>query len=180
MHIMGLAELAQRAPAADAFLAAVQPFDAGLFAHYPAIMNAAMERFHARVDANLKIIGREKADSWVCDEEAGSIAFSLRGKFVAQANYQVIGSLSYADWSWAWAWNDMSVPQHLRAHAENMRAYGEGHGVGNLMKPRLTATDDDAWHFAALGNYLNKAQGVFRAAASEDVRFLTLDHFAGV
>ena len=46
-----------------------------------------------------------------------------------------------------------------------------------LLEPRLTATDNDAWHFAALANYLNKSQGVFRAAASEDVRFLTLDHF---
>ncbi len=177
---MALAELALRAPAADVFLAEVQAFNPGLFPSYPAVMNAAMERFHARVDANLKIIGREKADSWICDEEAGSIAFSFRGKFVARANYQVIGALSYADWSWTWAWNDTSVPQHLRRHAQNMHSYGECHGVRKLLDARLTATDNEAWHFAALANYISKAQGVFRAAASEDVRFLTLDHFEGV
>ena len=92
----------------------------------------------------------------------------------------MIGSLGYGDWSWAWAWNDTSVPAHLRRHAENMRAYGECHGVRKLLEQRLTATDNDAWHFAALANYINKAQGVFRAAASEDVRFLTLDHFANL
>ena len=177
---MALAAAVWEAPAASAFLADMQPFEPGLFPGYPAIMNAAMERFHARVDANLKIIGRERADSWVCDEEAGTIAFSFRGKFVAQANYQVIGSLGYGDWSWAWAWTDTSVPAHLRRHAENMRAYGECHGVRKLLEQRLTATDNDAWHFAALANYINKAQGVFRAAASEDVRFLTLDHFANL
>ena len=174
---MALAAVAWEAPAEGAFLADIQRFEPGLFLGYPAIMNAAMERFHARVDANLKIIGREKADSWICDEEAGAITFSFRGRFVARANYQVIGTLSYGDWSWNWAWCDNAVPQHLRRHAENMRAYGECHGVRKLLEPRLTATDNDAWHFAALANYVNKSQGVFRAAASEDVRFLTLDHF---
>ena len=174
---MALAAMAFEAPAADAFLANLQAFEPGLFPGYPAIMNAAMERFHARVDANLKIIGREKADSWICDEDAGAIAFSFRGRLVARANYQVIGALSYSDWSWNWAWSDNAVPQHLRRHAQNMRAYGECHGVRKLLEARLTATDNDAWHFAALANYINKARGVFRAAASEDVRFLTLDHF---
>lgn len=177
---MALAAMAFEAPAAVAFLANMQAFEPGLFPGYPAVMNSAMERFHARVDANLKIIGRDKADSWVCDEEAGSIVFSFRGKFVAQANYQVIGSLSYADWSWTWAWNDAAVAPHLRRHAGNMRSYGECHGVRKLLEARLTATDNDAWHFAALANHINKAQGVFRAAASEDVRFLTLDHFESV
>ena len=174
---MVLAELAWEALATGAFLPDMQPFDAGLFPHYPAIMNVAMERFHARVDANLKIIGRDKADSWACDEDAGAIVFSFRGKPIAQANYQVVGALSYGDWSWTWAWCDNGVPHHLRRHAENMRAYGECHGVRKLQDSRLTAIDNDAWHFAALANYINKSQGVFRAAASEDVRFLTLDHF---
>lgn len=177
---MTLASLARNAPAAEVFLADVLAFEPGLFPSYPAVMNAAMERFHARVDANLKIIGRDKADSWVCDEEAGTILFTFRGQYVAQANYQVIGSLSYADWSWSWAWNDRSVPQHLRAHTNIMRSYGECHGVRKLLEARLTATENDAWHFAALANYLGKGQGVFRAAASEDVRFMTLDHFASL
>lgn len=177
---MTLAHLEQTSAATEAFLAEMTPFVPALFASYPSIMNAAMERFHARVDANLKIIGKDKADSWVCDEEAGTILFTFRGQYVAQANYQIIGSLSYADWGWTWAWNDIAVPAHLRLHANNMHAYGECHGVRKLVEPRLIATENDAWHYAALANYLAKAQGVFRAAASEDVRFMTLDHFAGL
>ena len=176
---MAIAAVAHKAPA-QAFLADVRAFDPGLFVGYPAIMNAAMERFHARVDANLRIIGRDKADSWVCDEEAGCITFSLRGKPVAMANYQIFGSLNFTDWGWSWAWTDAAVPHHLCRHAENMRAFGECHGVRKLQEARLTVNDNEAWHFAALANYLNKAQGVFRAASSEDVRFMTLDHFSGV
>ena len=175
---MTMAAVAHEAPA-QAFLANIKPFDPGLFVGYPAIMNAAMERFHARVDANLRIIGRDKADSWVCDEQAGRIAFSLRGKPVAFANYQVVGALDFADWGWTWAWADAAVPHHLCRHAENMRAYGDCHGVRRFMEARLTVNDNEAWHFAALANHLNKAQGVFRAASSEDVRFMTLDHFSG-
>lgn len=177
---MTLANLAHNAPATEIFLTEVLPFAPGLFASYPTVMNAAMELFHNRVDTNLKIIGKDKADSWVCDEDAGTILFTFRGKYVAQANYQIIGTLSYADWSWSWAWNDLSVPAHLRLHANNMHAYGECHGVRKLLEGKLTATENDAWHYAALANYLARAQGVFRAAASEDVRFMTLDHFAGL
>jgi hypothetical protein len=99
-------------------------------------------------------------NAWNADMDAGTISFGPDLVFPLQ----VLGTFSHSSetWRWAWANTQADLPARLLAQAEQLRAYGEQHGIELLTVGEFDATDRDlhligivaAGMFGASGYYL--------------------------
>jgi len=105
-------------------------------------------------------------NSWNADVTAGTISFGPELVFPMQ----ILGTFSHASetWLWAWANAESNLPPQLLSQAEQLRSYGEQHGIELLTAGGFDATDKDlhligciaSGMFAASGYYLaNYGQG---------------------
>jgi hypothetical protein len=105
-------------------------------------------------------------NAWNADLTAGTIAFGPDLVFPLQ----VLGTFSHSSetWLWAWANTQSDLPARLLAQAEQLRAYGQQHGIELLTASEFAATEHDlhiigiiaAGMFGASGYYLaNYGQG---------------------
>ncbi len=111
--------------------------------------------------------------AWSVDQDAGTIVFKVPDGTVATCRVQIIGTYNTADGSWLWGWDHPSVKPPLGAHAHQLKAYGEEHGIVPLTTHKLTCTENDAWQFAALACRLCEAQGAYRGPAGPTLVFMT-------
>lgn len=105
-------------------------------------------------------------NAWNADMDTGTISFGPELVFPMQ----VLGTFSHSSETWLWAWANAqsNLPARLLSQAEQLRAYGEQHGIELLTASEFDATEKDlhligiiaAGMFGASGYYLaNYGQG---------------------
>lgn len=111
------------------------------------------------------------------DQAAGTIRFSGAGPVVI-ADIQDIGSLRGTDWEWAWS--NPSVLAEMRHAAFEVKRFAEANGYSSLLPAHLTATEEDAWEFAAIAAEVSGAEGVYRAPTGDLLVFFLLTNIREV
>ncbi len=99
---------------------------------------------------------------WDADLEAGTITFTNDKGWIVTAPVQVVGTYSRKDGTFLWGWDHPSVPEPARIAAQAVQAFGQTHDLNMLTTRKVAITEEEAWHMAALANYLWKGQGAYR------------------
>jgi hypothetical protein len=96
-------------------------------------------------------------NSWNADMDTGTISFGPELVFPLQ----VLGTFSHSSETWLWAWANAqsNLPARLLSQAEQLRAYGEQHGIELLTSSEFDATDQDLHLIGII------ASGMFGASA---------------
>ena len=116
-----------------------------------------------------EVIGEQ---DWNADMDAGTISFGPGLVFPLQA----LGTFSHVSETWRWAWvgADPSWPARLLSQAEQLRAYGEQHGIELLSVGEFDATAQDLHAIGAIASGLFGASGYYLANYGQGTLVLTL------
>jgi hypothetical protein len=117
----------------------------------------------------MEIIGEK---DWSADMAAGTISFGPGLEFPLQA----LGTFSHVSETWRWAWvgADPSWPARLLSQAEQLRAYGEQHGIELLTVGEFDATVQDLHAIGAIGSGMFGASGYYLANYGQGTLVLTI------
>ena len=105
------------------------------------------------------------------DLDAGLLTFSEAGVAKVVAEIQIAGTTSAkaGDWLWAWA-NDHWPPERVQ-HAQQVRAFGEQHRIGELVSAVVTDGGDLnalGWTLTAVAARVTGALGAYRPPGAGD------------
>ena len=117
------------------------------------------------------IFGDERYD-WAVDLDAGSITFTSATKVVS-APVQVIGTYNTLDQTFLWGWDHPSVPEPLGADARLAREFGRRQDLPLFTTRMIECTEEQAWTFTAVAQYLAGSQGSYRGPAGTTLVFMT-------
>jgi hypothetical protein len=112
--------------------------------------------------------------AWVVDQERGLIEFERKDGALVRAPVQIIGTLNPTTNVFAWGWRHPNVHARLRANAERTRWFGEKHGMEELTRAKVQATEAEAWRLTALAMKVNAAAGAYRAPTDGPLVFMTI------
>jgi hypothetical protein len=107
---------------------------------YPAWRRAALDEL---VEKNRRLRREFKLGGWPrydYDLAAGTVRFSEQGIVRVMAEIEIAGTTSIAGGDWLWAWANTAFPKERSTEAERVRAFGQKHGVAELVQDRLTET----------------------------------------
>jgi hypothetical protein len=109
---------------------------------------------------------------WNADMAAGTISFGPGLEFPLQA----LGTFSHVSETWRWAWvgTDPSWPASLLRQAEQLRAYGEQHGIELLTVGEFDATTQDLHAIGAIASGMFGASGYYLANYGQGTLVLTV------
>jgi hypothetical protein len=74
-----------------------------------------------------------------------------------------VGSISKVSGTWLWAWANASVLPNMKEQIEDVRRFGELHGLRELTTPKWNATEADGWAMTAVTAKLLQAKGAYRS-----------------
>lgn len=96
-------------------------------------------------------------NAWNADLNVGTISFGPELDFPIQ----ILGTFSHSSETWLWAWANAQsdLPAGLLSQAEQLRAYGEQHGIELFTASEFDATDRDLHTIGII------AAGMFGASA---------------
>jgi hypothetical protein len=111
-------------------------------------------------------------NAWNADMDAGTISFGPGLVFPLQA----LGTFSHVSETWRWAWvgAESDWPARLLGQAEQLRAYGEQHGIELLTAGEFDATTQDLHAIGAIASGMFGASGYYLANYGQGTLVLTL------
>jgi hypothetical protein len=114
------------------------------------------------------------------DIPAGKLTFSKAGVVRVAAEIQFIGSTSAEGGNWRWAWADPQVPAACAADATLVRAFGEKHGIAELVYETVRDADLEGlgWEMAGVTVRVTNALGAYRPPGERGSLFLSLKSIA--
>jgi hypothetical protein len=127
----------------------------------------------ARLNAEFRL-GSWTRYHW--DQDSGQIFFSDSGRAAVIADIQFVGSVSTVSGTWLWAWANPTVDPRLRRAVEQVRHYGEKHGVVRLTSAKWEADEVDGWEMTSISARLLNAEGAYRSPNEKGATFLLLNH----
>ena len=103
------------------------------------------------------------------DIPAGTLTFSEDGVVKVVAQIQVAGSTSAKAGNWRWAWANAQVPPVCSADAALVRAFGEEHGIAELVYESVRDADLESlgWEMTAVMVRVTNAIGAYRPPRGE-------------
>lgn len=129
------------------------------------LLSQAYETLQQQTAAHARTWGFGREASWSLDQEAGVLRWEFANARLAQAPVQIIGTL-HKD-VFQWAWSNTSIVDALSEHAKIVHAYGVEHDIALLTQPKLSADEDQAWHYTALAMQLAEAKGAYRVHVAD-------------
>ena len=136
------------------------------------LLDTSMAELQLKTEAH-KAWGLGSFDQWNIDQDAGTLVFSNADGTTVTAPVQIIGSFNSGDNTWLWAWDNPSIEERLTEDAQQLKQYGEQHGIERLTSPSWTGDEADGWAMAAFAVKLCEAQGAYRAPAGSTYVFVT-------
>lgn len=111
-------------------------------------------------------------NNWQFDMNAGTITF---GSALVMP-VQLLGTFSHQSESWLWAWaNEQSgIPARLLEQAEQLRSYGQQHGIERLTTPSFPATDMDLHAIGSIAAGMFDASGYYLADYGQGILVVTI------
>src|SRR5262249_9760356 len=109
---------------------------------------------------------------WQLDLERGLLSFGESQRW----SIQVLGaeSASSRTWLWAWASHTLRVPASLLRASLAVKAFGEQHGISELLSPRLRAGEHTGHTLSLLASGICKANAYFCAPHEHGAVFLLI------
>jgi hypothetical protein len=101
-------------------------------------------------------------ERWDWDDERGAVIFSTGGAPQVVARGQLVGSVSRRTGTWLWAWANADIDRRLCRDLEEVRRFGEHHGIWQLTTPKWEADEVDGWEMTAVAAYILQAEGAYR------------------
>lgn len=139
---------------------------------FEALITKASARVQALTEAHVGLFRLDEA-SWAVDQDEGTITFTNSKGIRATAPVQIIGTYNTEDGTWLWGWDHPSVVPALAEAAATVKAYGDEHGVSDLVTRKLACSEDRCWAFTAVACELTEAQGAYRGPAGPALVFMT-------
>jgi hypothetical protein len=111
-------------------------------------------------------------NSWNADMNTGTISFGPELVFPIQ----VLGTFSHSSETWLWAWANVQsgLPPRLLSQAEQLRAYGEQHGIELLTASEFDATDLDLHTIGCIASGIFGASGYYLANYGHGTMVVTI------
>ena len=136
---------------------------------YPAWRHDA---FHQLQEKTARLKSEFRLGEWSrydYDVDAGTLVFSSDGVPKVIAEIQIAGSTSAAAGNWLWAWGNSNWPVERVTDAELVRAFGEEHGIYELMDEYVKDDELNAlgWSLAAVMVRVTGSLGAYRPPRDE-------------
>jgi hypothetical protein len=126
------------------------------------LVTAAHGYLTARQEHLKDAFGLSQYERWDWDDSRGAVVFSDRGVPRVIARSQLVGSVSTHTGTWLWAWANGHVEERLRRDLDEVRRYGEHHGIWQLTTPKWEADETDGWEMTSIAAYVLQAKGAYR------------------
>ncbi|WP_254884014.1 DUF6882 domain-containing protein [Aquimarina sp. TRL1] len=109
--------------------------------------------------------------AWNIDMNTASISFGSLSYPI-----QVIGSLSFNDYSWMWGWANTKsgIPQHLLTNALQLQRFGEQHQVEEFTKGHFYAEEGFEHTMGLIASGLSNANAYFCANYGQGTMVVTI------
>ncbi len=119
-------------------------------------------------------LGMGRFERWDYDMHRRELTFSDQGQIRLKANIQIVGSTGRKDWLWSWA--NSHWTENLTGDARTARAYGEEHGIRELVIGSLKARDLNGlgWHLTSVTARLAGSIGAYRPQTEHGGLFLLI------
>jgi len=130
------------------------------------------EAVHLLREKNARLSDEFKLGSWPrfdYDVDNRTPVFSDDGRPMVIAEIQVVGTTSAKAGNWLWAWGNAHWPADATVDAERTRAFGEEHGIGQLISDYVEDEDLGAlgWELTAVSARVTDALGAYRPPRDE-------------
>ncbi len=126
------------------------------------LVTAAHEYLTQRQEHLRQTFGLASYERWDWDGERGTIVFSSGGIPRVIATGQLVGSVSRKTGTWLWAWSNPGIETRLRRDLDEVRRYGEVHGIWQLTTAKWEANESDGWEMTSIAAYVLQAKGAYR------------------
>lgn len=137
------------------------------------VIDRSIEGLRAKTKAHADTWRLGQEENWSIDQDRGVIVFSFADGTVAAAPVQVVGTYNPDDGTFLWGWDHPSIEEALQAHAKQVKAFGEKHGIKQFMTQQVKCTEKEAWKFTPVAVHLAEANGAYRADAGGPLVFVT-------
>jgi len=111
-------------------------------------------------------------EGWQLDQDSGELVFQFPGRATI-VPVQIIGTYEAQTESWMWAWANPLISDPLKAHAMQLKEYGDQYGIQRLSTAEWLGQESDCWYMAALACKLANAVGAYRGPAADTYTFMT-------
>ncbi len=112
------------------------------------------------------------------DLDRAEIVFYRKNRPVAQADLQVIGSISGSSGTWLWGWANEDIPPKAKVHLSEVKRYGEEQGFQKLSLPEWIPDDaSDGHDMMYVAASVLGASAVFHDHVGDLALFCTLHNF---
>jgi hypothetical protein len=104
--------------------------------------------------------GLGAAEQWALSQDDGRIVWSFEDRVVS-APAQILGSWNATVESFVWAWDNDSIRAPLCTTAEQVRAFGQEHGIGALTSSPLRLGEEQVRDLVALAFRVGGCTGLY-------------------
>jgi hypothetical protein len=139
------------------------------------LVTSAYAYLTARQDQLKEAFGLSNYERWDWDDDRGAVVFSDAGVPRVVAPSQLVGSVSRKTGTWLWAWANEQVESRLRRDLDEVRRYGEHHGIWQLTTPKWEADETDGWEMTSIAAYILQAKGAYRMPNDHVFSFAIFD-----
>jgi uncharacterized protein DUF6882 len=126
------------------------------------LLTSAYTYLTQRQEHLTEIYGLSTYERWDWDDERSAVVFSNGGIPRVIAASQLVGSVSTKTGTWLWAWSNQHIEPRHRRDLDEVRRYGEHHGIWQLTTPKWEADETDGWEMTSIAAYVLQAKGAYR------------------
>lgn len=136
-----------------------------------------MDELMLKTQSHQSAWGFGSEESWNLDQDKGELVFLFPGRSTV-APVQIIGTYEASTETWTWAWANPLIADELKAHALQLKEYGEQNGIQRLCAGEWLGQESDCWYMVALACKLFNAHGAYRGPAEGTYTFMTFGEVA--
>ena len=99
---------------------------------------------------------------WDWSQDTRQLVFSEDGVPRVVADIQFVGTTSTETGTWLWSWANEHVDPALSRDVDEVRGFGEAHGIAQLTTPKWEGDATDGWEMTSIAAYVLQAKGAYR------------------
>jgi hypothetical protein len=143
-------------------------------AMWEVFLDMAMEYLKARQDRLQSEFALGTWKRYDYDQNIGTLTFSSEGKVGVIADMYVVGTTSKNSGTWLWSWCNPWILGRVKHCMQDVREYGEVHGLEKLTTAEWPGDERDGWEMTAAAAFILKAEGAYRAPDGDGALFMIL------
>lgn len=144
------------------------PWDEGDYSRFVSDCYAYLNDVQDRAKEEFRL-GSYQRFHW--NQERGTLVFSDVRIAKVVAAVQLVGSISKRSGTWLWSWDNSTVLPNMKDRIDEVREFGERHGLEELTTAKWSAKEEDGWAMTAITAKLLKAKGAYRSPDDNGLSF---------